>query len=32
MDPEFRDRIGDEPDFDPLRADPEFRALTEIIV
>ena len=32
MDPNFRDMIHDEPDFDPLRSDPEFRALTEIIV
>ncbi len=32
MDPEFRERIHDEPDFDPIRSDPEFRALTEIIV
>ena len=32
MDPNFRDLINNEPDFDPLRSDPEFRALTEIIV
>ncbi len=32
MDPNFRDLINDESDFDPLRSDPEFRALTEIIV
>jgi len=32
MDPEFRERIHEEPDFDPIRSDPEFRALTEIIV
>lgn len=32
MDPEFRDRIHAESDFDPIRSDPEFRALTEIIV
>lgn len=32
MDPEFRERIHDEPDFDPIRSDPEFRSLSEIIV
>lgn len=32
MDPNFRDLIQDEHDFDPIRSDPEFRALTEIIV
>ncbi|HUY90191.1 MAG TPA: tetratricopeptide repeat protein [Pirellulales bacterium] len=32
MDPEFRERIHDESDFDPIRSDPEFRALSEIIV
>lgn len=32
IDPEFRERIHEEPDFDPIRSDPEFRALTEIIV
>ncbi|MBS0209056.1 MAG: hypothetical protein JSS27_08900 [Planctomycetes bacterium] len=30
--PEYRDAIGDERDFDPLRADPDFQALTTIIV
>ena len=32
MQPEYRDMIGDESDFDPLRADPDFQALTTIIV
>lgn len=32
MDPEYRERIHEESDFDPIRSDPEFRALTEIIV
>src|SRR5690242_3177707 len=32
MDPNYRDLIIDEHDFDPIRSDPEFRALTEIIV
>lgn len=32
MDPDFRERIHEESDFDPIRSDPEFRALTEIIV
>ena len=32
MHPDYRDMIGDEPDFDPLRSDPDFQALTSIIV
>jgi tetratricopeptide (TPR) repeat protein len=32
LDSNYRDLILDEPDFDPIRSDPEFRALTEIIV
>ncbi|MEX2559752.1 MAG: tetratricopeptide repeat protein [Pirellulales bacterium] len=30
--PNYRELIGDESDFDPIRSDPEFRALTGIIV
>lgn len=32
IDSNYRDLIVDERDFDPIRSDPEFRALTEIIV
>lgn len=32
LDANYRDLLIDEPDFDPIRSDPEFRALTEIIV
>ncbi|MBS0209067.1 MAG: tetratricopeptide repeat protein [Planctomycetes bacterium] len=32
MQPDYRDAIGDERDFDPLRADPDFQALMTIIV
>jgi tetratricopeptide (TPR) repeat protein len=32
IDPHYRDLIGDEADFDPIRSDPDFRALTSIIV
>ena len=32
MDSRYRELIGDEPDFDPLRSDPDFQALTSIIV
>lgn len=32
LDSNYRDLLVDEPDFDPIRSDPEFRALTEIIV
>jgi tetratricopeptide (TPR) repeat protein len=32
LDPHFRDLVGDESDFDPIRSDPEFRALTTVIV
>jgi Flp pilus assembly protein TadD len=30
--PDFRDMIGNESDFDPIRSDPEFQAITNIIV
>lgn len=30
--PKYRDQVADEPDFDPLRTDPDFLALTSIIV
>lgn len=32
MNPRFRELIHDESDFDPIRSDPEFRALTSIVV
>ncbi len=32
MQPDYRDMIGEERDFDPLRSDPDFQALTSIIV
>jgi tetratricopeptide (TPR) repeat protein len=32
LDPDYRRLIDDERDFDPIRADPEFQALTSIIV
>jgi Flp pilus assembly protein TadD len=32
LDPHFRDLVCDESDFDPIRTDPEFRALTQIVV
>lgn len=32
LDPEFRDLVGDESDFDALRNHPEFVALTSVIV
>ena len=32
LEPNFRDQLSDEADFDPLRSDPEFQALTSIIV
>ncbi len=32
LDPDFRRRVGEESDFDPIRSDPDFRALTSIIV
>ena len=32
IDANFRDMISDEPDFNPLRHDPEFIALTSVIV
>ncbi|MBX3413508.1 MAG: tetratricopeptide repeat protein [Pirellulales bacterium] len=32
IDADYRDLIGNEPDFDPLRSDPDFQALTSIIV
>ena len=32
INPRYRDLIDDEPDFDPIRSDPEFQAVTSIIV
>lgn len=32
LDAHYRDLVGSEPDFDPLRSDPDFRELTSIIV
>lgn len=32
IEPDFRDLIEEEPDFDPLRDDPDFQSLTNIIV
>lgn len=32
MDAHYRDLVGSEPDFDPLRSDPDFRDLTSVIV
>jgi Flp pilus assembly protein TadD len=32
LDPEYRRLIDEERDFDPIRADPDFQALTSIIV
>jgi Tfp pilus assembly protein PilF len=32
IDPEYRRLVDDERDFDPIRADPDFQALTSIIV
>lgn len=32
IDADYRDLIGNEADFDPLRSDPDFQALTSIIV
>ena len=31
-DPTYRDLVHDEPDFDPLRSDPNFLAITSVIV
>lgn len=32
LDPDYRDRVSDEPDFDPVRNHPEFVALTSVVV
>lgn len=32
IDPQFRDLVGGERDFDPIRNDPDFQALTSVIV
>ena len=32
LEPDYRSLVHDEPDFDPLRSDPDFQALTTIIV
>ena len=32
LDPDYRDMVADEPDFDPLRDHPEFVAITSVIV
>lgn len=31
LDPEYRGLVDSEPDFDPLRADPDFQALTRLV-
>jgi hypothetical protein len=32
IDPEYRRLVDEERDFDPIRSDPDFQALTSIIV
>lgn len=32
LDPEFRDKVAEEDDFDPIRSDPEFQLLNSIVV
>lgn len=32
LDPDYRDRVGTEPDFDPIRAHPHFQSLLSVIV
>ena len=32
IDPNYRDLVADEPDFDPIRGDHDFRMLTSVIV
>lgn len=32
LDPNYRDLVSEEPDFDPIRNDPRFRMLTSVIV
>lgn len=32
LDPNYRDRVAEESDFDPIRNDPQFRSLTSVIV
>ena len=32
LDPDYREMVDDEPDFDPIRSDAQFRAITSIIV
>jgi hypothetical protein len=32
LDPDFRSLVDDEPDFDPIRADPGFVAITSLVV
>ncbi len=32
LDPNYREMVSDEPDFDPIRNDPDFQALTAVIV
>lgn len=32
LEPEYRERVAGEPDFDPIRHDPDFQALTSVVV
>ena len=32
LDADYRDLVEDEPDFDPMRSDPDFKELTAVIV